>query len=91
MKRLIYFKVGENIKALNNKGEVSKVYEKGAVITSITKGYGSNVGTLWMITGNDENSIKNAVKLLYGEPEKIKGKFSVIVAGSEILNIPTKN
>ncbi|WP_432663280.1 DUF4430 domain-containing protein [Wukongibacter baidiensis] len=85
----LFFKLGENITALDAKGEISNVYEKGAVITSITKEYGLN-GTLWLITGNDEASIKRATRLLYEEPEKIKGKFSVIVADDDVISIPTK-
>lgn len=86
----MFFEIGENyIKALNYNKKVSKEYKKGAVITSIPKGYGTG-SNLWIVTGNDENSIKNAAKLLYEEPEKIKGKFSVVVSGNEVLNIPVE-
>ncbi|WP_432408114.1 DUF4430 domain-containing protein [Wukongibacter sp. M2B1] len=85
----LFFKLSEkNITGLNAKEEVSNVYEKGAVIASINKEYGLN-GTMWLITGNDEASIKRAVKLLYKQPEKIRGKFSVIVTEDEVVSIPT--
>lgn len=86
----LFFKFDDNITALNAKGDISSVYERGAVVTSITKEYGLK-GTLWLITGNDEASIKRAVKLLYEEPEKIRGKFSVIITENEIISIPKKN
>lgn len=86
----VFFKLDDNIKALNAKGDASSVYEKGAVITCIAKEYGLK-GTLWLITGNDEVSIKRAAKLLYEEPEKIKGKFSVIITDDKIISIPIKN
>ncbi|MCT4604659.1 MAG: DUF4430 domain-containing protein [Marinisporobacter sp.] len=85
-----YFKLDEGIKGLNNKGEVLKTYKKGAVITSVVKEYGGSA-SMWLVTGNDENCIKKATKLLYENPEKIKGKFSVIVTEKEIINIPIKN
>ena len=77
--------------ALNEKGEVSCEYEKGAVITSICKGVPTEAGSIWLIAGNDVNSIKRAVKILYEEPEKITGKFSVIVESDEVINIPVKD
>lgn len=86
----LFFKFDKNIKGLNQKGQVSKEYEKGAVITSIVKEYGLT-GTMWLITGNDKNSIKRAVKLLYEAPEKIKGAFSVIVTDDDVVKIPVKN
>ncbi|WFD10711.1 DUF4430 domain-containing protein [Tepidibacter hydrothermalis] len=86
----IFFEIDEDyIKALDYDKKVSKEYKKGAVITSIPKGYGTG-SNLWIVTGNDENSIENAAKLLYEEPEKIKGKFSVVVSGNEVLNIPVE-
>ncbi|TCO71476.1 DUF4430 domain-containing protein [Marinisporobacter balticus] len=86
----LYFKMDKNIKALNEKGEIAKEYKKGAVITSIVKEYGLS-GTIWLITGNDEACIKKAIKLLYENPEKLKGKFSIIVTEDEMVNIPIKN
>lgn len=86
----LFFKLDQRVKALNYKGEVSREYEKAAIITSIAKEYGL-WGRMWLVTGNDKTSIKKALKLLYEEPEKIKGKFSVIVTEDEIVNIPVKN
>jgi len=87
----LFFSIDNDaIKALDYDKKASKEYKKGAVITSIPKGYGT-YSNLWIVTGNDENSIKNAAKLLYENPEKIKGKISVLVSGSEILNIPMEN
>jgi hypothetical protein len=86
----LFFKIDKNIKALNNKGHMVNEYEKGSIITSITKEYGLPA-TIWLVTGNDEESIKRAVKVLYENPEKIKGKFSLIVTEDEMINIPIKN
>ncbi len=83
----LFFEIQDNIKALDYQGNVSKEFKEGAVITSILKNYGS-LGTLWIVTGNDDESIKNAIKILYETPEKIEGKFSVIVT-EEVVNIPT--
>lgn len=83
----IFFKIEDNIKILNQSREASRTIEKGAVITSIVKGYGS-FGTIWLITGNDDELIKKAVKILYEAPEKIEGKFSVIVTSNDLINIP---
>ncbi|QZY55699.1 DUF4430 domain-containing protein [Crassaminicella profunda] len=86
----LYFKVDEEIKGLNNKGETLKTYEKGAVVASVVKEYGG-AASMWLVTGNDESSIKKAIKLLYENPEKIKGRFSVLVTEKEVINIPIKN
>jgi hypothetical protein len=86
----LFFNMDNDIKALTFMGEVTKEYDKAAVIASIVKGYGST-GTLWLVTGNDENCIKRAVKLLYEKPEELRGKFAAIVTEQEILNIPTLN
>jgi len=83
----LFFKIGDNIKILDYQGNVSKEFKKGAVITSVLKNYGA-LGTLWIIMGNDDDSIKKAVSILYKSPEKIEGKFSVVVTGEEIINIP---
>ncbi|MCG8538943.1 MAG: DUF4430 domain-containing protein [Clostridia bacterium] len=83
----LFFRFDKELQVLNYMGDGSKEYERGAVITSITKEYGSK-GTLWLITGNDERDIERAIKLLYEEPEKIKGKFSVIVRDGEVMNVP---
>ncbi|MCT4507361.1 MAG: DUF4430 domain-containing protein [Tepidibacter sp.] len=86
----LFFSIDSDIiKALDYNKKTSKEYQKGAVITSMPKGYGY-YSNLWIITGNDEVSIKKAAKLLYENSEKIKGKISVLVSGSEILNIPIK-
>lgn len=85
----LYFGIDENIRALDEKGKTAKKYEKGAVITSVLKEYGLS-GTIWLITGNDEESIKKATKILYENPEKIKGKFSVLVTENEMINIPIR-
>ncbi len=87
----LFFNIDDNvIKALDYNKKASKEYEKGAVIAAIPKGYGGGCN-LWIITGNDEKSIKNAAKILYENPEKIKGMFSAVVSDNEIINIPTKN
>ncbi|MCT4621784.1 MAG: DUF4430 domain-containing protein [Marinisporobacter sp.] len=86
----LYFKLDQEVEGLNNKGEALKSYKKGAVIASVVKEYGGAT-SMWFITGNDENCIKRAVKLLYENPEKIKGKFSVMVTEKEVINIPIKN
>ncbi|QXM05264.1 DUF4430 domain-containing protein [Crassaminicella indica] len=86
----MYFKVDQDIKGLNNKGEVVKLYQKGALITSVVKEYGG-AASMWLITGNDGECIKKAVKLLYENPKKVKGKFSVLVTDDEVINIPIKN
>ncbi|WP_053955278.1 DUF4430 domain-containing protein [Inediibacterium massiliense] len=83
------FEVDSNIKLLDMNGKVAKEYKKGAWIVSISKEYGMS-GTLWMISGNDQTSIQRAVKILYEEPEKIRGKFSVFVTEDEIINMPIK-
>ncbi|MGF7060351.1 DUF4430 domain-containing protein [Brassicibacter mesophilus] len=87
----IFFKIdNRSVVALNNKNEIQKEYEKGAVITSILKNYGS-AASIWIITGNDEKCIENAIETLYKESEKIRGMFSTIISEKEIINIPTEN
>ncbi|SHH23137.1 DUF4430 domain-containing protein [Tepidibacter thalassicus] len=86
----LFFKIGDKVKALNYNKEISKEYEKGAVIAAIPKGYGTG-SNLWIITGNDEQSIKDAVAVLYKTPEKIKGMFSAVLSGNKVINIPMKN
>ncbi|SHK28968.1 DUF4430 domain-containing protein [Paramaledivibacter caminithermalis] len=85
----LFFKAEKSIQALNEKGDISKEYERGAIITSVIKEYGLT-GTIWLITGNDDNFIKKAVKLLYEDPEKIRGAFSVIIIDDNIIDIPVK-
>ncbi|MBF8982536.1 DUF4430 domain-containing protein [Lutibacter sp. B2] len=84
----LFFRIEKDIQALNSKGNITDEYEKGAVITSMVKEYGVST-SIWLVTGNDEKCIKKAVKLLYETPEKIKGKFSIIVTENEMINIPT--
>ncbi|SHK22688.1 DUF4430 domain-containing protein [Tepidibacter formicigenes] len=86
----MFFKIENKVKALNYNKEISKEYEKAAVIVAIPKGYGTG-SNLWIITGNDEQSIKDAVAILYKTPEKIKGMFSAVISGNRVINIPTKN
>lgn len=86
----LFFKIEDSIKALDYNKKVSKEYKKGAVIAAIPKGY-STGANLWIIIGNDEKSIEDAVKVLYETPEKINGKFAAVVSDNEIVNIPVKN
>lgn len=83
----MFFEIDEKIKLFNHKRELTKEYDKGAVITSISKQYGMT-GSLWMVTGNDEESIKKAVNILNTIPEKIRGKFSVFITEDEIISLP---
>ena len=87
----IFFRFNHYLMALNTKGEAIRQYEKGAVIASIGKGYGAQTGSIWLVTGNDKDCIKRATRILYEEPEKISGRFSVIVTGDEVIGIPVKD
>ncbi|CAH2215048.1 DUF4430 domain-containing protein [Tepidibacter aestuarii] len=83
----LFFKIDDKVKALDCCKNVSKEFEKAAVIASVPKGY-SYLSNIWIVTGNDEDMIKKALNILYENPEKIKGKFSAIVTDEEVVNIP---
>ncbi|WZL72249.1 DUF4430 domain-containing protein [Clostridiaceae bacterium 35-E11] len=86
----LFFNMGTKIEVLNDQGVRIKAYEKGAVIASVLKAYGE-MGTLWMITGNDQECIQKAAALIYRYPEQIEGAFSVFVSKDEILRMPIKS
>ncbi len=83
----LFFEIDESIAALDHDGNRIETFDKGAVIASALKGYGV-MSTIWLITGNDEACIKEGVHLLYENPEKIKGLFSVIKAENEWIHLP---
>lgn len=85
----LFFEINESIEALDYKGNVVRRYDKGAVITSVLKDY-SVMSTTWIVTGNDEHSIKDAVRMLYESPESIKGMFSVMIAEDELIALPSQ-
>ncbi|NPV43495.1 MAG: DUF4430 domain-containing protein [Firmicutes bacterium] len=84
----VFFNIENDLRVLNHRGEIAREFEKGAVIASISKGYDLTAGFLWLITGNDDNCIKKAARLLYEEPYKIIGKFAAVVTDDELLNLP---
>ncbi|AOT69933.1 DUF4430 domain-containing protein [Geosporobacter ferrireducens] len=86
----LYFEIDRKIKALSFTGESAGEYEKAAVIVSVPKHYGSTA-SLWMITGNDENCIQKAAKILYENPESINGMYSLIVTEENLVSIPRTN
>jgi hypothetical protein len=87
----IFYDNTEHLKVYSYDRQKAQTYDKGAVIASIPKEYGS-FSSIWMITGNDEKLIKKAVETLYKNPRQLRGKFSVLVTKNEIINLPiTKN
>jgi len=83
----LYFEINDDIKVLDYKRNIINEYEKGAVIVSLVKSYGEK-GVLWIITGNDEKNIENAVNILIEKPEEIEGVFSALVINDEVIKLP---
>lgn len=83
----LYFEINKNIIALNQAGNATETYEKGAVIASFLKSY-DVMSTLWLVTGNSEEDILKSIDILSNDYDSIKGTFSVLVTGDKILNLP---
>jgi hypothetical protein len=83
----IYYEIDNSIKVFDYKRKVVKDYGKGAVVVSIVKSYGKD-SVLWLITGNDENNIREVVDLLTERPEEIEGAFSILVTNDEVIKLP---
>ncbi len=83
----LFFEIDQDIKALDFKGDISATYEKGAVIASTLNGY-DVMSTIWLITGNSKEYIEKSVKLLCEDPDRIKGRFSVLITGNQVIDLP---
>ncbi|WP_058485479.1 DUF4430 domain-containing protein [Defluviitalea phaphyphila] len=86
----IFYDIEENINIYSFDRKTVETYEKGAIISSVQKEYNS-LSVIWMITGNDENLIKKAIKILNENPEEIKGKTSLLITEDKIVNLPIVN
>ncbi|WP_054875802.1 DUF4430 domain-containing protein [Oxobacter pfennigii] len=75
------------LNALDNTGKVIKSFSKAGAIYATAAGMGSVV-PVWLVTGNDEDSIKKAAEVLIEKPESIKNYFQAVIAGDEIIQIP---
>ncbi|NLK72020.1 MAG: DUF4430 domain-containing protein [Clostridiales bacterium] len=83
----LYFEFDDKLKILDHNGNVADTYERGAVMASVLKDYGA-MSALWLVTGNNEEDIEKSIDILCEDAEEIKGAFSVIVTGDEIINLP---
>lgn len=68
-------------------GKTQKEFEKAAAIVATKGGVGLS-GTIWFITGTDDESIEAALDILINEPGKIKFYSGAVVTSKEILNVP---
>ncbi len=83
----LFFEIGDDIKVLNQNGEIAATYEQGAVMVSVLNGY-DVMSTIWLITGNEEKDIKESARLLYKNPDAIRGMFSVFVSDNQLIKLP---
>lgn len=83
----LFFEIGDDIKVLNQNGEIAASYEQGAVMASVLNGY-DVMSTIWLITGNEEKDIKKCASILYENPDAIRGMFSVFVSDNQLTKLP---
>ncbi len=78
---------GDKLHVMDIYGKTQKELEKAAAIVATKGGVGLS-GTIWFITGTDDESIETALDILINEPGKIKFYSGAVVTSEEILNVP---
>lgn len=90
-RRGIYANIVNNkIQTFNSEYKKAREYEEACLIVPALKSYGE-LGTIWIIIGNDDKSIKNALNILSNDSDKIQGLFSAVVVKDKLVSLPEKN
>lgn len=75
------------LQALDIKGNIAREFNDAAVILSIKAGFQST-NPLWIITGTNNIEIRDAIKFLTRESEKIKFHSAAIISKGKVFNVP---
>lgn len=68
-------------------GKKQKEFKKAAAIVATKGGIGLS-GLMWLVTGTDDDSVRDALEVLIAEPQKIKFYCAAVLTSGEILNVP---
>lgn len=82
----VEFKDGK-LNALDNTGKTIKSFNKGGAIYATSAGMGSTV-PVWLVTGNNEQGVKDALNILVNKPDSIKSYFGAVIAEENITSVP---
>ncbi|MBV1818381.1 DUF4430 domain-containing protein [Clostridium cochlearium] len=82
----VEFKDGK-LNALDNTGKAVKSFDKGGAIYATSSGMGSIV-PVWLVTGNNDESVREALNILIEKPESIKNYFGAVISKDNIIQVP---
>ncbi len=88
-----YFEEGQII-VLDRQGNIAGEFGAGYGLIQATQnpwspgGIGSGESAVWMVTGTDDNGVRNAINVLVNNTDELSHAFAVLVKDTEIIKIP---
>ncbi|WP_129597403.1 DUF4430 domain-containing protein [Anaerophilus nitritogenes] len=78
------------LQGLNFKGKAITSYDHAGAIYAYAAGIGSTC-PIWMVTGTDDQSVRNALNIMINKPQSLDKHFSAIISNKGVENIPYIN